>query len=203
MRNRMAMRLSGTALIIDEGEYVMLDIVDIVERNEEIIKEEIKKLMDQPETSYPIQVFVRPETGELEFRQDDGSWIKDDPRILLFTIEPGISIEDYSRLMELEGKADGDRISLLELKDESAIDFLNDLVNTQYDIYYQEVLKEHKITITDIRSVTGLNMTKFAERYEIPYRTLQDWEAGKSKPPEYVRVLLKRVVEQEFEREKA
>jgi len=57
------------------------------------------------------------------------------------------------------------------------------------------------MTITEIRSISGLNKTKFAERYNIPYRTLQDWEAGKSNPPEYVRLLLGKVVTYEYKRE--
>ena len=54
------------------------------------------------------------------------------------------------------------------------------------------------MTITEIRAISGLNKTKFAEKYNIPYRTLQDWEAGKSKPPVYVLPLLERVVKMDF-----
>lgn len=54
------------------------------------------------------------------------------------------------------------------------------------------------MTITQIRNLTGLKMTKFSELYKIPYRTLQDWEAGKRKPPAYVLPLLERVVKMDF-----
>jgi DNA-binding transcriptional regulator YiaG len=54
------------------------------------------------------------------------------------------------------------------------------------------------MTITEIRAISGLNKTKFAELYNIPYRTLQDWEAGKSNPPAYVLPLLERVVKMDF-----
>ena len=57
------------------------------------------------------------------------------------------------------------------------------------------------MTITEIRAISGLNKTKFAERYNIPYRTLQDWEAGKSKPPVYVLPLLERCVRADFTQE--
>jgi DNA-binding transcriptional regulator YiaG len=57
------------------------------------------------------------------------------------------------------------------------------------------------MTITEIRNLTGLNKTKFAEFYKIPYRTLQDWEAGKSKPPAYVLPLLERCVKEDFKEE--
>lgn len=55
------------------------------------------------------------------------------------------------------------------------------------------------MTIAEIRNITRLNKTKFAERYNIPYRTLQDWESGKNKPPTYVELLLEKVVRYEFE----
>lgn len=44
--------------------------------------------------------------------------------------------------------------------------------------------------IIEIRALTGLNKTGFAKRYHIPYRTVQDWEAGLRKCPEYVKELL-------------
>ena len=53
--------------------------------------------------------------------------------------------------------------------------------------------------LIDIRKITGLNRSKFAERYGIPYRTLQDWELGKNKVPEYIKNLLEKVVRYEFE----
>jgi DNA-binding transcriptional regulator YiaG len=54
------------------------------------------------------------------------------------------------------------------------------------------------MTITEIRNLTGLNKTKFAEFYKIPYRTVQDWEAGIRKPPSYLLDLLERVVKEDF-----
>ena len=58
------------------------------------------------------------------------------------------------------------------------------------------------MTIIEIRAISGLNKTKFAEFYKIPYRTLQDWEAGKSKPPAYVLPLLERCVKEDFKGER-
>ena len=52
------------------------------------------------------------------------------------------------------------------------------------------------MNIKDIRTLTGLSQSKFAERYGIPVRTLQGWEAGK-KVPDYVLVLLDRVVHED------
>lgn len=40
--------------------------------------------------------------------------------------------------------------------------------------------------IKAIRERTGLNLTEFSRALNIPYRTLQDWEAGRRACPEYV-----------------
>ena len=44
--------------------------------------------------------------------------------------------------------------------------------------------------IKAIRAKTGLSQAKFAEIYEIPRRTIENWEDGKRVPPEYVVNLL-------------
>lgn len=54
--------------------------------------------------------------------------------------------------------------------------------------------------IKDIRALTGLNITDFTRRYEIPYRTYHDWEVGKANPPAYVVKLLERVVREDFKK---
>ncbi|NLA70182.1 MAG: helix-turn-helix transcriptional regulator [Clostridiales bacterium] len=51
------------------------------------------------------------------------------------------------------------------------------------------------MNIKEIREKTGLNKKEFSEKYCIPYRTIQNWEDGQRNPPEYVVMLLARVVE--------
>lgn len=46
-----------------------------------------------------------------------------------------------------------------------------------------------------IRDKTGLSQAKFAERYEIPKRTIENWESGVNEPPGYVIKMLERLVE--------
>lgn len=46
------------------------------------------------------------------------------------------------------------------------------------------------MTIKEIRELTGLNKKDFADKYNIPYRTIQNWEADINKCPEYVLELL-------------
>ncbi len=57
------------------------------------------------------------------------------------------------------------------------------------------------MNIKEIREFTGLGPAQFAKKYEIPYRTIHDWETGKSKPPEYVLKLLERVVREDIKNE--
>ena len=42
------------------------------------------------------------------------------------------------------------------------------------------------MTIKELRQQTGLSQSAFAKYFEIPVRTLQDWEQGKRTPPEYL-----------------
>lgn len=44
--------------------------------------------------------------------------------------------------------------------------------------------------VKEIRDKTGLNRKDFADYFKIPLRTLEDWEAARRRPPEYVVRLL-------------
>jgi len=57
------------------------------------------------------------------------------------------------------------------------------------------------MTIKEIRNLTGLSQSKFADQYGIPVRTLQGWEAGKKVPP-YILHLIERVVKIDLEIQK-
>lgn len=46
------------------------------------------------------------------------------------------------------------------------------------------------MTIKDLRARTGLTQLEFAEKFGIPKRTLENWEQGKNKCPEYTLNLL-------------
>ena len=51
--------------------------------------------------------------------------------------------------------------------------------------------------IRELRQRKGLTQERFCEVYGIPKRTLENWEQGSRKPPEYVIALLERAVEQD------
>ena len=45
-----------------------------------------------------------------------------------------------------------------------------------------------------IRKMTDLNRTAFAKKYGIPYRTVDDWDAGRRNPSDWVMNLLAKVI---------
>ena len=40
--------------------------------------------------------------------------------------------------------------------------------------------------ITELRESVGENRSEFSEHLGIPVRTLEDWEAGRRTPPQYI-----------------
>lgn len=42
------------------------------------------------------------------------------------------------------------------------------------------------LVIKQLRERKGMNRKEFSEHTGIPIRTLEDWEAGKRTPPEYI-----------------
>ena len=47
----------------------------------------------------------------------------------------------------------------------------------------------------------GRYLKEFSDKYEIPYRTLQDWTSGRRNPPDYVLKLLERAIIQDNQEE--
>lgn len=43
-----------------------------------------------------------------------------------------------------------------------------------------------KQRLLELRYSTGMNRREFAEYFDIPYRTVQEWELGNRKMPEYL-----------------
>ncbi len=50
------------------------------------------------------------------------------------------------------------------------------------------------MNIRELRLLLGDTQTEFATRYNIPFRTIQNWETGKRTPPEYIINLLEQRV---------
>lgn len=45
---------------------------------------------------------------------------------------------------------------------------------------------EAKDRIRELRAQTGMSRKDFSEHIGIPLRTIEDWEAGRRNPPEYI-----------------
>ena len=87
-------------------------------------------------------------------------------------------------------------------------DWMDDLVNNKdRESVTDEEIKEINLILTTafkesrnscaarirkIRKATGLSQQKFGERYKIPLRTLQNWETGVNKAPEYLLDLIEK-----------
>lgn len=50
------------------------------------------------------------------------------------------------------------------------------------------------MNITEMRNLLNVTRAEFSRLYSIPVRTLEDWESGRRKCPEYVLNLLERAV---------
>lgn len=62
---------------------------------------------------------------------------------------------------------------------------------------------ENEINIRELRNRLGDTQSEFAKRYNIPFRTIQNWESGVRKPPEYILELLKYRIKDDLVNKKA
>ena len=71
--------------------------------------------------------------------------------------------------------------------------FKNDL-EWLYDGFFWRSTMEEKM---EIREMLSESRAEFSRQYNIPVRTLENWESGKSSCPEYVRQLLEKAVRED------
>ena len=60
----------------------------------------------------------------------------------------------------------------------------------EYTLRLNEIFEDNDNPIKDARERLGISQEKFSKKYDIPKRTIEDWESGKSKPPRYVMNML-------------
>ena len=53
------------------------------------------------------------------------------------------------------------------------------------------------MTVKQLRALTGMTQQAFAEYFGIPHRTIQNWEGGQRKCPDYLFNLIKYKLENE------
>ncbi len=58
-------------------------------------------------------------------------------------------------------------------------------------------IEEQMIQLRKIREVAGMNRREFSEYMGIPLRTMEEWEAGRRKMPDYVLRLISYQVKME------
>lgn len=46
------------------------------------------------------------------------------------------------------------------------------------------------MTFKELRKASGMNLRQFSEYFAIPYRTIQNWEAGVRSCPDYLLALM-------------
>ena len=59
--------------------------------------------------------------------------------------------------------------------------------------------EERLPTIRELRTITGLSQARFAEAYGIPKRSIENWESGSRKAPDYLIRLLARAIKEDFQ----
>ena len=70
-------------------------------------------------------------------------------------------------------------------------------MGTDYMINETPQEKERRELLIEIRKGTGMTKKAFSQYFEIPYRTMQDWESGARHMPEYVLRLIEYKVRME------
>ena len=55
-----------------------------------------------------------------------------------------------------------------------------------YNSQHGGMLMGKREEVIELKNKSGMNWKQFSEYYEIPYRTIQDWEHGKREMPDYV-----------------
>ena len=71
--------------------------------------------------------------------------------------------------------------------------------NDVRDLLDEMLAEEQREEFREIVAQTGLSLSKFAERYEIPLRSVENWSGGQRTAPDYVIKLLARVVAEDFQ----
>lgn len=50
----------------------------------------------------------------------------------------------------------------------------------------EEEIRDSRARLIELRESSGMSRKEFCEYFQIPYRTVQDWELGNRKIPDYL-----------------
>lgn len=56
------------------------------------------------------------------------------------------------------------------------------------------------MTIKELRAMTGMSQSQFANYFGLPFRTVQQWEQERRTPPEYINKMIERIWKLENEK---
>ena len=71
-------------------------------------------------------------------------------------------------------------------------------VNLMKEVFFMQIeIQSNNNPIKRMRSYLEMTQEQFSDAYGIPVRTLQQWEAGRRNPPDYVVNLLERAVKED------
>ena len=66
---------------------------------------------------------------------------------------------------------------------------------------FPEKVSSDSLDFHEIRMLSGLTQKEFSERYNIPKRSIENWDAGSRNPPDYLIELLERIVKEDIKKE--
>lgn len=66
---------------------------------------------------------------------------------------------------------------------------------------FPEKVSSDPLDFHEIRILSGLTQKEFSERYNIPKRSIENWDTGSRNPPEYLIKLLERIVKEDIKKE--
>ncbi len=112
---------------------------DVLVLKEDEIKAKIRETMDT-DCVYDVNILYNPDTNDVEFEQDTGSWYENDNRVFLAKIRRGISDEDGVALMEMTGLEEWTYLEDFE-KFENARDYINDLIELEYSLVLDQIIE--------------------------------------------------------------
>jgi hypothetical protein len=114
-------------------------IINVLVLKEDEIKAKIRETMDT-DCVYDVNILYNPDTNDVEFEQDTGSWYENDNRVFLAKIRRGISDEDGVALMEMTGLEEWTYLEDFE-KFENARDYINDLIELEYSLVLDQIIE--------------------------------------------------------------
>lgn len=59
-------------------------------------------------------------------------------------------------------------------------------------------MQSEEKTIRQMRAETGMTRSEFAAFFEIPARTIQEWEQERKSPAPYIPKMIRRILDNEF-----